>query len=267
MPNFVLLYIMYIFILLSGGFLNMKKKVLSIILALIMVAGTVPFGAIPAFAESGSERIAFMYYDESTNALRKGFFNGNYTEIENTTTSWNTGWYVAEGEVTIDTRVTVTGDVKLILKDGCKLTVIGGIRLADSNKLTVLGQPAGTGELNLTCNGTDKGSNAGIGGNIHESAGILTVHGGTVNAESGYAAGIGGGAGGGNGGTVTVYAGTVRASSGGIPQALAAVQVPGTEAMDRQKAARSRFTAVPLKQAVVMNAASEEPTAALPLSR
>ena len=54
MPNFVLLYIMYIYILLSGGFLNMKKKVLSIILALVMVAGMVPFGAITAFAESST---------------------------------------------------------------------------------------------------------------------------------------------------------------------------------------------------------------------
>ena len=192
----------------------MKKKIISILLTIVMLIGIIPSGAIGVFAESGSERIAFMYYDESTNALRKGFFNGNYTEIENTTTSWQTGWYVAEGEVTIDTRVTVTGDVKLILKDGCKLTVIGGIRLTGSNKLTVFGQPAGTGELNTLDDGTVAGGrNAGIGGNIHESAGILTVYGGTVSAESDNAAGIGGGAGGGNGGTVTVYGGTVRASS------------------------------------------------------
>ena len=39
----------------------------------------------------------------------------------------NNGWYVAQGEVTIGTdddpqRVTVTGDVHLILTDGCTLT-------------------------------------------------------------------------------------------------------------------------------------------------
>ncbi len=49
------------------------------------------------------------------------------------------GWYVAEGEVAIDQRVTVTGDVNLILKDGCHLIISGGIQVSEENSLTIYG--------------------------------------------------------------------------------------------------------------------------------
>lgn len=55
----------------------------------------------------------------------------NYTEVENSTTAWDGdttgGWYVVSGNVEITSRVTVTGDVHLLLMDGCTLTVNGGI--------------------------------------------------------------------------------------------------------------------------------------------
>lgn len=55
----------------------------------------------------------------------------NYTEVENSTTAWDGdttgGWYVVSGKVEITSRVTVTGDVHLLLMDGCTLTVNGGI--------------------------------------------------------------------------------------------------------------------------------------------
>lgn len=63
----------------------------------------------------------------------------------------------AGGDVTIDGRVTVSDKAYLILKDGCKLTVTGGI-CATGKKisiggqiesvetyLTIFGQAAGTG--------------------------------------------------------------------------------------------------------------------------
>ncbi len=42
--------------------------------------------------------------------------------------TWPDGWYSVSGTVTIDQRVTVSGDVHLILIDGATLTVNGGIQ-------------------------------------------------------------------------------------------------------------------------------------------
>lgn len=62
------------------------------------------------------------------------------------------GWYVVQGEVTISSRVTVTGNVHLILKDGCNLTVNGGIDVTGTNSLTIYAQSAGEGMGKLTAN-------------------------------------------------------------------------------------------------------------------
>ena len=61
------------------------------------------------------------------------------------------GWYVVQGEVDINSLVTVKDDVHLILADGCNLTVNGGINVSSGNSLTIYGQDEGTGAL--TANG------------------------------------------------------------------------------------------------------------------
>lgn len=45
------------------------------------------------------------------------------TEVTESDTEWTGGWYVVNGDVTINTRITVIGNVHLILADGCNLTV------------------------------------------------------------------------------------------------------------------------------------------------
>ena len=97
-------------------------------------------------------------------------------------------WYVASGTVTIGTtttaqRVTVTGDVRLILADGCTLTVNGGIHVADDddvinngsgNSLTIYGQQNDVGTLIAKVNqgnNQQNGEYAGIGGNKGENGG------------------------------------------------------------------------------------------------
>ena len=147
----------------------------------------------------------------------------DYTEItsDNPPTTWNNGWYVAEGEVTIGTedspqRVTVTGDVHLILKDGCNLTVNGGIQVAQRDSLTIYAQ-AEDGEVTdttgkLTATAVATSSDAGIGGNKGEAGGAITIHGGKVTANGKKG---GAGIGGGNetsGGTTNIYGGTVEAA-------------------------------------------------------
>ena len=151
----------------------------------------------------------------------------NATAVTEDDTTWGTDnettWYVAQGDVTIESRVTVTGDVHLILADGCNLTVNGGIYVSSwtASKLTIYGQENGTGELYAyASSGSDY---AGIGGNKepYGTSGEITINGGNITAVGdGIGAGIGGGDMGGfecitiNGGTVTATGGNNGGSSG-----------------------------------------------------
>lgn len=122
------------------------------------------------------------------------------------------GWYVVTGSVEIPRRVTVTGDVHLILADGFSLTVKGGIEVAEGNSLTIYAQSTDSAKMgSLTANATSSGC-AGIGGSAHENGGTVTIHGGSVTATGGSCgAGIGGGDCG-SGGTVTITGGSVTAN-------------------------------------------------------
>ena len=191
----------------------MKKKVVSILLTIVMLFGIIPLGGISVFAAEGEQQpVVFRYYDEAANVFRNSKWTDNYTLVTSGTTAWNTGWYVASGTVTIDSRVSVTGDVKLILTDGCSLTVNGGINVADGQSLTIFAQSEGTGFLNADAGNLTFSS--GIGGN-RQSCGTVNVYGGSVTANGGAGgAGIGGGYEG-AGGTVNVYGGSVTATGGG----------------------------------------------------
>ena len=48
----------------------------------------------------------------------------DYEVVTANDTQWTAGWYVAQGDITIDQPVTVSDNVYLILEDGCNLTVI-----------------------------------------------------------------------------------------------------------------------------------------------
>lgn len=143
---------------------------------------------------------------------------GAYTTVTSGTATWNSGWYVVDDDVTIGSRVTVNGDVKLILKDGASLTVNGGILVPSGSTFTVYGQQNGTG--NLTSIGTN--GNAGIGGddvNVNFGTIILAAKGKiTANGDSNRAAGIGGGGQMNNGkavdGTIHIYQGVINATGG-----------------------------------------------------
>ena len=94
-----------------------------------------------------------------------------------------------------------------------------GIHLPEGASLTILG----SGSLTVTggSGSSTGGGGAGIGGDIGESCGTLTIAGGTVTATGGSSsstgdggAGIGGGTNGGAGGSVTITGGTVTATGG-----------------------------------------------------
>ena len=174
----------------------------------------------------------------------------NYETLTSTTKTWENNTYVTNGNVTIANRITVKGNVTLILTDGYILTASKGIEVSEGNSLTIEGGTNGTGKLiiegcaegksgigggsgtpakygNITINGgivnvTGGKKGAGIGGNNNSSItgnGTITINGGIVNATGGTgAAGIGGVIYGDitiNGGRVNVKGGVNGAGIGG----------------------------------------------------
>ena len=137
----------------------------------------------------------------------------NVTVVDSSMTEWQSGWYVVNSNITIDNRVTVSGDVHLILADGASLTAHDDINVAQGNSFTVYAQSAGAdmGVLTAKNKGMDE---AGIGGGSWENAGTITINGGNVTATGGsFAAGIGGGNKA-SGGTITINGGNITANGG-----------------------------------------------------
>lgn len=124
------------------------------------------------------------------------------------------GWYVADGNVSLKDRIQLSGTVNFILKDDCTLTANFGIHLPKGSTLNIYAQSNGTGSL--TSIDHSLLANASIGGDPKESCGTLNIHGGIIKAES-YCVGVGGGGydgntfGGGDGGDITIYSGSLTA--------------------------------------------------------
>ena len=121
------------------------------------------------------------------------------------------GWYLLSGTFTFNKRVTIDGDVKFILQDGCNVEFDKGIFIKENKTLTIYGQRDDSGYL--WTDGSD-GANGSIGGNEDTKGGNLVIHGGRIYAKPGSnnAAGIGGGNGSGSGmQSVTIWGGSVEA--------------------------------------------------------
>lgn len=141
----------------------------------------------------------------------------NIVESSDKDVTWRAGdqsmWYVVRDKVTIDKRITVEGEVKLILCNGAKLTAPNGIRVGKNSSLDIYAQcmDKRRGILEASAHGNSHEGNAAIGGNEEEDSGPITIHGGRIiaTADSG-GAGIGGGAFG--DGDVTIHGGLVTAT-------------------------------------------------------
>ena len=196
------------------------RKIFTLFILLLLLPVTVG-------AQTTANDINYNYYtwDDTNHALTWHSGTATATDVTESDTSWGENddqehWYVVNGDITISSRISVTGDVHLILADGCKLTANSGIQVQDddndisngsSNSLTIYAQSEGDGMGVLAASGGEK--NAGIGGDSRGSGGTVAIHGGVVSATSGNGAGIGGGLRG-SGGTVTIHGGVVSATSG-----------------------------------------------------
>ncbi|MCR5684054.1 MAG: hypothetical protein K6G81_01340, partial [Lachnospiraceae bacterium] len=189
----------------------LKKHILSIMLALAMVIGTLPVMTTKAHAAE----VGFNYLNESSQVV-----TGSGIVLGSGTTDWENGkTYVVNSNVTISTRVTVQGAAKLILLDGYTLTASAGISVDEGKELKIYagkigeGTIAGLGTVTASCSD----QSAAIGGygsyqNFH-SNGTISIYGGTVKATSNGKGAAIGGAQGMTGGTVNIYGGTVTATS------------------------------------------------------
>ena len=121
-----------------------KKSISGIACASMVLAncnGGFLLNPIKAFADGE------VSYLDATGAEQSA---SSYTTITSSSTTWNAGWYVADGDVTISDRVTTNGNVNLILKDGCSLTCSNGIGVTTGNSLTVYAQSETYDETNLS---------------------------------------------------------------------------------------------------------------------
>lgn len=95
---------------------------------------------------------------------------GGATTVTSGTTDWTNGTYVVSGDVTINSHVSVTGDVNLILKDGASLTVNNTIT---GENLNIYGQELSSGKLDV------------VYGDINVSVANLAIHGGVITVTEG----------------------------------------------------------------------------------
>ena len=135
------------------------------------------------------------------------------TQIIGGSDNLSAGWYYASsGQTNVTSRLTVSGTVNIILKDGSELNVPQGITVHNNNTLNIYAQSTGESAGRLLINGVENNC-AGIGG-MSSGAGSINIYGGTVTATGGVnAAGIGGGNQG-AGGNITIGGGTVTATGG-----------------------------------------------------
>ena len=211
------------------------KKLLSLLLMLSAVVGLLP--GLTAAADADQIPYIEASYAEGTGVTYTSK-TAEATALTSSSTSLNDGWYYVTGNVTVSSRISVSGTVNLILCDGATLTANAGINVASDQTLNIYAQEGGTGVLTSTGSGSDY--QAGIGGGHCAAGGTVVIHGGTVNATGasvvyngigGGGAGIGGGGGSdsgagiggggyGAGGTVTISGGTVTANGGNGAQGI-----------------------------------------------
>lgn len=169
----------------------------------LLASGLLLGGVAPAHAEDGVPYLDDLGQPQTVDTATPLSGGG--------ATTLSTGWYLCTTAVTYSGTVTVSGEVNLILGDGCDMKVDSGgagIDVSGTNSLAIYGQStdsAAAGKL------TAWGEQAGIGGGAGASGGSVTINGGTVSASGVAAAGIGGGDGG-DGGVVTINGGTVTAT-------------------------------------------------------
>ena len=155
---------------------------------------------------STGQPVEVSYVDADGNTLMHDAIALDGTESDLGSYGTETWYFVGLPTIAFDHRLTLNGDVHLILADGCTMNVTttntGGIEVKGS--LTIYGQTDGTGTLNatgffdgiytnggtITISGGRVNATSDFGDGIYTSIGYLTIRGGRVTATSDYRHGI-----------------------------------------------------------------------------
>lgn len=175
-----------------------------------------------------AQNVTYLEYNTTTKTFDSNTCS-TYTTVADQT-EWTTGWYVVSGEVTIESRISVTGDVHLILSNGATLSAPKGIACVEGNSLTIYGQSNDESTMGVLNAGQGVGTSdnpdynyAAIGGggksgdtSMSPVNGTITIHGGKICPKAhAYAAAIGGGKGDQNNrkdfGTIVINGGIINA--------------------------------------------------------
>lgn len=171
------------------------KKPVSVVLALLLMLCLLP-ARIAAADGNGTEANPYLFTGETTELV-------------------DGGYYLVNSDVTVSTRIEVSGTAVLILGEGATLTASKGVRVGSDKTLTIRGTGTLTAETGMI--GYD-GFAAGIGGGYNQTVGNITIEGGTIIARGyKYGAGIGSGqaqAMTASCGDITITGGNIKATGG-----------------------------------------------------
>ena len=184
------------------------------------------FHGSKSFVFSVQGSVNYQAYENGTLTDKPSLAADGYTTVVPSTTTMSAGWYVVSDNVTVTDRISVSGDVHLVLCDGATLTAQTGIGVTDGNSLTIYSQSGNTGKLVATVpyNKVVNSYHAAIGGDRYDTqtdvgspvkAGSVTIHGGDITATASFSAAGIGKAYEGKAGNITIYGGKVTASCGG----------------------------------------------------
>ena len=168
----------------------MRRKIFTYMVSIALCLILLPFNT------QVKADTSVQYLDASGMSQTVETYETIHTGMSALGSSGSTKWYVVEGEVSINSRLNINGDVHLILLDDSSLVVNGGVEVNSNNSLTVYSQSLdkdAMGRLEATAT-----SGAGIGGEFRESNGTITINGGYIVAKGGIneangGAGIGAG--------------------------------------------------------------------------
>lgn len=151
---------------------------------LLLVLLVLTLGSTRASADA----VRYLTYDGST--ITEPYYQADATKITSSSIELS-GWYYVEGNVEINSKVTLSGDTHLILCDGAKLTINSGNDLGIDNNtitnknLTIYAQSSGSHAGKLIIK-----SSSGAGGSINVR-GNLTINGGTIKITNQSTTGAG----------------------------------------------------------------------------
>ena len=159
--------------------------------------------------ERGNYTLTLAGKGSYSGSLTFNFTIDDYIQVTSSTTKMTNCTYKVTSNVTISSRIEISGTVNLILGEGATLTASNGIEVPSGATLIIDGP--GSLIAQATTNDVEGNGQAGIGARV--AYGNITINGGNITAR-GYngGAGIGGNRHGSGGGDIVINGGVVNAT-------------------------------------------------------